>query len=299
MRLAAIMMHKDEVGLLPQWLVYYSALCGDPRHLYIFDDHSDEPSVLDALREAARAGVNLTRCGVATKGIDEKGRLVSETIRSLGDRYDVYLTPDCDEFICVDSGEGPIIDAAQVLSAIGTAISHSNAALFRLDGSFVNIPATTRLQRHPQKKIMVRSLPPGFTLDNGFHVPEHMVKPGVIASTNLSYIHCHYKPFRLLQRSARDKLAPYISDFSRDALLAFKGENFHVAQHLLMTEDHYRRLFKLVAFIEPNEAVRNLLASVNKGWAQSESWLGRVRTKLRRLGRKVWTPVPVSPVELR
>ena len=70
-------MQKDEVGLLQEWFGYYSALCG-MENLFVFDDHSFEPSVLDVLREAAAAGAHIISCPPGSKGIFAKGRLVSE-----------------------------------------------------------------------------------------------------------------------------------------------------------------------------------------------------------------------------
>lgn len=274
MNLAAVMMQKDEVGLLQQWLTYYSELCGTYENLYIFDDRSTEPTVREVLRQAADAGAHVTSCPVGEKGIDIKGRLVSETIRSLGDRYDCYLPTDCDEFVCVASAEGPIIDTIAVRTVISDILSNTSNPFIRLRGSFVNIPGTTSVRQEHQMKLVLRSLPPGLTLDNGYHLynfrrRREVVAHDLMAPSSLCYLHCHYKPFWLLQRAARDKLEPYVADFDLSALRSYRGDSRHVVKYLLMTEEEYLDRFASDPGIVPNREVQELLAAINYGWAES------------------------------
>jgi hypothetical protein len=269
MKLAAVMMQKNEVGLLQAWFAYYSALCG-MENLYVFDDHSSEPSVLDVLREAAASGAHVASCPPGSRGIDKKGSLVSETIRSLGDRYDCYLPLDCDEFICVDSPEGPLVDRAIVTQTIRETLSSSPKPLFRVEGCFVNIPGSTRVRRAKCQKILVRRLPPDLTLDNGFHLYNYhrqidIVASELISQTNIAHLHCHYKPFSLQQRCSQDKLGPLVP---RDAksLRAYKGDSFHVVKYLLMSEQEYSSTFASRPGITPNASAEKLLSAVNAGW---------------------------------
>ena len=107
---------------------------------------------------------------------------------------------DCDEFICVDSAEGPLVDRAFVTQTIHDALSNSPKPLFRVEACFVNIPGSTRVRRAKCQKIFVRRLPPDLTLDNGFHLYNYhrnvdIVGSELISQTNIAHLHCHYKPF--------------------------------------------------------------------------------------------------------
>jgi hypothetical protein len=276
MKIAAIMMQKNEVGLLDEWLAYYSELCQGYDNLYIFDDHSTEPSVITTLSAAKEAGVHIRYNTAPGYRYQDKGRLASDLIRSLDSRYDCYIPNDCDEFICVDSPDGPIIGRNPVVSVIEEWIEEFNRPLLRLNGGFDNVPGKTQLIRQHCKKIVVRSLPPGVVLDYGCHLFNYSgnqrdtVDERFLAPSRLRYIHFHNKPFPLLQECSREKLKGYLADFSRESLLAYRGDSFHVTQHLLRTEVEYLASFASKAVVVPNDVVQGLIESVNAGWLRAK-----------------------------
>lgn len=203
-----------------------------------------------------------------------KGLAISRLITELGHQYDCYLPIDCDEFISLDASNGPAIDADAIRSEIQSALSRTETPLFRLNGCYANIPGTTLLRREHHKKVMVRSLPPGMTLDYGFHLYDYYsktdsVSPDLISPTTLLPIHCHYKPYRLQVRYARQKLQSRVHDFSPEALRTYGGGGRHLTKYLLMTEEEYEAYCSRVEPIRPSPELEALLAAVNAGWAQA------------------------------
>ncbi|MCB1434952.1 MAG: hypothetical protein KDK75_21180, partial [Alphaproteobacteria bacterium] len=58
MKFKVVMMQKNEELLLPVWIAYFSHLFG-PENLYVFDNGSTLPAVIDQLKHAEVKGVNV------------------------------------------------------------------------------------------------------------------------------------------------------------------------------------------------------------------------------------------------
>src|SRR5258705_9836916 len=100
MKIAAIVMQKNETGILAQWLAYYALLCDGYENLFIFDDSSTDEKVVRLLHGASAKGSNITWNSDRKWNLESKGNLVSNLMQELHPRYDWFLPVDCDEFVC-------------------------------------------------------------------------------------------------------------------------------------------------------------------------------------------------------
>ena len=102
-RVKCITMQRDETALLPAWLRYHGTLFGFD-NLVVFDHGSTERSVVDTLRDAERAGVDVRWSHRDRRDWEERGAHVRNLMRGwaeAGVDYDFVLPLDCDEFLAI------------------------------------------------------------------------------------------------------------------------------------------------------------------------------------------------------
>jgi hypothetical protein len=267
MRFAAVVTQKDESGLLPEWLAYYSNLCGGWEHLYVFDDDSTHTDVIELLKGAEAKGATVQYSRGRWQGLENKGALISNLLRQLGTAYDWYFPVDCDEFVCVDADGTPVISREAIEQEISRAATGGHQYL-RINSFFLNIPHSSKVYWSAQgKKVVVRGTQMPINLDAGLHLydwgsEKDTVEPELISSSRLAHIHFHHKPYHLALRTARQRLKGHIPDFSPETLLAYKGPSFHMKWLLEVSAAEYISFLRAQKQIDIGEAFSKLKISV-------------------------------------
>ena len=246
MRLAAIVMQKDESEILPVWLRYYASLCGGYEHLYVFDDDSTDTETLELLGLAEKEGVNI-EVSRGRWSHPEKGLLFSELIHRLGAAYDWYLPIDCDELVCAIVEGLPTISRAKIIQEIERA-AIGGGSVFRIDTAFFNIPHTTTVYEQETKKVAVRATDEPIDIDAGLHMYDwwalrDTVPPDKIGPSMLGHIHFHNRPYPLALKMAREKLKFCVPDFKPETISAHTGAMFHLKWLFEIDERDYPNCF--------------------------------------------------------
>lgn len=246
MRLAFIMMQKNEVVLLEPWIRYHASLAGI-ENLFIFDNGSTEPLVHRVLRRAEIEGAQVFRQYSRSRDYLHRGEIVGDLIKKL-DRespYDFYFPMDCDEFIACDSATGPAVEKQDIFA--GLLPYRDRQEVLTISHKYVANPC-----RKDWYSIMTTSEKCFFTkdscawLDGGFHrgrskfTDEREV-------TGIVYVEFHFRPYRSHRFFCRQKLATRsLADYSRKSLKAYadrRGSSHHCAADLLQGKYDYLQKF--------------------------------------------------------
>jgi hypothetical protein len=238
-KIACVLMQRNEDVCLQPWLRYHGALFGD-ENLFVLDHHSDDAGVLETLAAAAVRGVHVMRLA-AGADYRQKGDYVSYAMRQAEAGYDFVLPLDCDEFVAMrlpcgqpSCAPGEILDYFETLPASGLA--------FGVAENFLNMlgrPET--FFALPYEKVFFRGGHCG-VVDHGSH---KVLWPLMrVHGTRLVYVHFHHKPFARLRRAAMEKLAPFVDVNDEAALAAFRGPGAHLVLHLQKTEAEYGAIMR-------------------------------------------------------
>lgn len=244
---ACLMMQKNEFGLLEPWLIYHGDLFGFD-NLYVFDNGSDDPSVIDVLSRYEARGVSVSRQFDSATDYPKKGEILTEKIRALNSDeakpYDIYFPLDCDEFVAVEIDSIPTVEKNEILKYIFSI--KDKKAIFHVTTNYSNVlgfPAYFR--KAPYSKVIFTKNCIG-TLDHGSHLHGNL-KSFDVERTDLIYIHCHYKPFETVLQHSRDKLKPWVDVTNAEDLQKLeyeKGPGFHLVPYLKMSEQEYMAQFE-------------------------------------------------------
>ena len=155
MKIAVLMMQKNEHDLLPIWLDFNGFQFGFS-NLYVWDNGSDV-KCKEILREYERLGVNVVYWMNHEIDFRRKGVILGEKIKEL-DRtadYDFYLPLDCDEFVAVESGPSSVRFDMKAICAELSAYEDEGRPL-GVEWAYYNIPdQPSRFLRTPHKKTTV------------------------------------------------------------------------------------------------------------------------------------------------
>lgn len=234
MRVCVLTMQKDEELLLPSFVAYYSALFG-PSALHIVDNGSASltRSMID---EAESQGCTIYRNFSSPQDFKRKGDVVASIVNSLRQRYDVFLTLDCDEFIGVNtSRHGYSCRREDILDEL----SHFKPdTAYRIHQRLRNHPLDDRrfydIASAIPKLVFGSARIEGLTV--GFHV---CTAPATVRNTRLVLFEFHNKPFEHLRRSARDKLKLRLDVSDAQALRNYSGKGAHLPRYLLFSQAEY------------------------------------------------------------
>ena len=318
LKIAIIMMQKNEVSLLPLFLKYHEALFGAPS-LFIFDNGSTEPEVIAELKAAEGRGMRIDWSHSGPKNFEEKGNIFATFIQHLDetDPHDFYFPLDCDEFIACLTPDG---------------VSMKQEDIERTLLPFKGSPSTLRISHkywanplHRNRYKISTYSPKCFFaqgsckfLDHGYHNAKAL-GDAPDQTTPIVYYEFHYKTYLLHRINSVAKLSPYLADYSRRSLRHFvqrQYHNHHCAKDLLLSKYDYlsnfeiseypirdssfldqvkrlgvneKRLYERVppsglrlwmAWLKLRRSIRNLLATLEERW---EDGLHVVQRILRRL----------------
>lgn len=247
LRIAILMMQKDEAELLPAFLRYHASLFGH-RSLFIFDNGSNDPRVHSALREAASRGANVFWQYSSPDHFIAKGDIFSGLIKRLDreDRHDFYFPLDCDEFLACLTDAGPSCRKDLILKTLLPL--RGDPAPLAIRHKYVSSPI-----RRNHYKIYIASPKSFFAsdacdyLDHGFHHARS--RAGLEAvETEIVYFEFHNLTYRRNLKSAAAKIIPYHRDLSRHVMRGYaakQADNFHCARELLQSKYEYISQFSL------------------------------------------------------
>jgi hypothetical protein len=106
MRVACVMMQRNEDLCLRPWLLWHGNLFGY-ENLYVIDHGSDDAGVLESLVQAEKWGVHVLRLPAGADFL-RKGEFNTGIMRMLQEtgQYDLLFPLDCDEFVVIRDERG-------------------------------------------------------------------------------------------------------------------------------------------------------------------------------------------------
>lgn len=246
-KVACLMMQKNEGRMLDSWVRYHADLFGI-ENLYLFDNGSTDEETLGLVARAGAAGAHVILDCNTHMHFEKKGDVFRGKVRQLeaaDPDYAFFIFLDCDEFVVAvnDSNAIDLSDGA-VLEVLKSLPRNGSAKYVR--GTFNNHP--TKVDKfyfkNERKSFFEReSLK---SLDTGFH---HGQSVNGTAETvrSIALLHFHNRPYASLLRSARQKLIGRVRSFSREDLtdlITRKGRGRHLVPYFLMSEADYLAGFR-------------------------------------------------------
>ncbi|WP_426959665.1 glycosyltransferase family 2 protein [Muricoccus radiodurans] len=240
MKIAAVLMQKNEADLLPIWVGYYGEQFGR-ENLFIHDNGSDDPQVLAFLDRIEAEGVFVERRFDTPEDFANKGGILAAKIRQLDAEAprDFYFPLDCDEFLGVRDEKGNVsFEMADIEAELRPHLDCPD--VLTLAGGYDNHPGEPgRYVYKGGRKKCFFARDACVDLDLGFH--RGRSKTGQIyVPTRLVNAHFHFKPFDTLRAHARQKLVGRVPDFREETLRAHKearGKGMHLVDHLLYPDE--------------------------------------------------------------
>lgn len=241
LRVACVMMQKDETLLLRPWLAYYGAMFGH-ENLFVIDNGSADERVCATLAEYERLGVSVDRTRPSRMDYENKGVVIAETLRTLQALgvYDFLLPLDCDEFLSLRKPGRYSFDPGEIDRYLMTLLGEPR--VLRIPFQFANHPLQADIYHH-------FSLSKVFFAGGAFESIDHCnqvgqsIYGGGHVDTELVQFHFHFKEFGIYQRQARRNWRGSISLGDADDLKSYQGESAHLAPYLLKDRDEFYRHF--------------------------------------------------------
>lgn len=236
-----VTMQRNEQALLGAWVRHHGYLFGF-ENLYVFDNGSDDPNVIQDLVEIESCGVNIIRDYATSADFDRKGQIIGDFIKgwdSKGEEYDFAVTIDTDEFLFLRTNSISI--SRHDINAYFDSLIGTKATLI-LNKMLLNMPHSSELYAAftVPKAIFARGTLEA--LDHGYHRP--ITKDGYPdLSVNLGYFHLHHKSFKDVIRAAKSKLAPYVDITDIEKIRNHSGAGHHLIKFFNMTENEYRAMY--------------------------------------------------------
>ncbi len=243
-RVACVMMQKDEGFLIEPWIRYYGYLFGF-ENLFIFDNGSTLPRVKAILAKFERVGVQVDRNFDAPQHYRVKGDIVSRKMLALREtkHYDMLLPVDCDEFLVWRDGAEMLSERNGIRRGMEQFLCEQRT--LGLAWEFLNhplMPDIYYVQRMQKTMYVADSF---LWIDHGFHSAGSRYTNEVCA-TPFAYVHFHNKPFDMVIRSTLDKFRPFADVDDIGAIERFvedTNSRRHILPYLYMTEEMYLKKF--------------------------------------------------------
>lgn len=246
MRVACLLMHRNERRLLEPWIAYHSWLFG-LENLFVFDNGSVDPVALDILERYQARGMHVDHSFHTRANFEAKGEILAGAIRRLdaGDApYDFYFPLDCDEFLATKAGDGALrLGKPAIADALAPFVGDQR--VLTVAGRYRNSPL------HPDRYLPGEANKCFFAsgtcqwLDIGYHsgrtryTDEH-------APTPVVYVELRFRPYKEYQFFARQKMRERLAAFTKPGLRAHKarrGAGNHLVDYLLMSREEYEASF--------------------------------------------------------
>jgi hypothetical protein len=265
LRIALIMMQKNETLFLDPWLKYHEAMI-PANSIFVFDNGSSDRETLQILKEAESRGIFVNRAHNKLQDYFARGTIFSEFINHLDrdDPHDFYFPIDCDEFLaCKVNGR---------LSCARDDLDRSlidyikNDKVLTITRKYINSPY------HPNRYSEIEWCKKCFfaqgtceSMVDGFHAGTSRTGSAEV-ETNLTYIEFHYKPYQEHRRISKQKIEFFIPNPTRKALAEYvrsQRSNFHAAAALLESEYLYLYSFNKQQATFFDDSLLNRLRELN------------------------------------
>ncbi|WP_158967024.1 glycosyltransferase family 2 protein [Paraglaciecola sp. L3A3] len=238
LKLAALMMQKNETELLEKWIIYHADLFGID-NLYIFDNGSDDKQTIEILRHWESQGIRVIWEYLSKQDFESKGTILGDRIKMLetSHHYDCFIPLDCDEFLAVRLSNGAIsCEATDICDEIKRHAGSEDILL--IDAQFFNSPISEQWFHRFENRKCFFMKGTFKSMDVGFHWGKTKNSEKEV-KTNLVQFHFHYKPFAIAREYARNKLALRVKSFDKDYLSNYKGAGEHLVKYFLLSEKQY------------------------------------------------------------
>lgn len=267
MKIACIMMQKNEDELLWSWFSYHASIF-EANNIYILDNGSTNPSVLSTLHRIESMGATVITKYKTKLDYESKGDIIGELINNLEDKnYDFFIPLDCDEFFATFDKNGKVsCDKQDIMHELNNHINSKDALV--IAGQLFNCPLSdTHFHLQETRKTFFtkgsfKSLDQGYHWGKSMSLGEHR--------TNITHFHFHNKPFNILLEHSREKLKGRVSSFEPEYLKTYNGLGNHLVRYFLINEEEYLSQFDNIAYIETN-ALYNALHKNNLPMPYSNS----------------------------
>lgn len=241
MKIACLMMQKNERRLLPVWVEYHGKMFGY-ENLYVFDNGSTDAENLEYLSKLPGLGVNLVSEFKEKIDFERKADIFKSLIDSLDDScaYDFYFPLDCDEFVAIEVDGRVSVDREDIVRGLAEHLGEQK--VLRISAAYDNLPidAGVYFKSAGQKKCFFAART-YLSSDIGFH--DSCTRSGYDSiKTKIAYIHMHNRVYDDYCFYAAQKLIGRIADFSPESLrrhIEIRGAGFHLALPLLLGSHFY------------------------------------------------------------
>jgi hypothetical protein len=245
LKIALIMMQKNESLLLEPWIRYHVDLIGTSS-IFIYDNGSTDTKTLTTLADAENIGIKINRTYSHQKDYYARGEIFADLIKSLdaSNPHDFYFPIDCDEFLACDIDGKLSCQRDDILASLAPLIR--DGEVLTIPHKYVNSPFhINRYSKITNCKKCFFAQGACEALSDGFH--EGKSKDGnQERQTKITYIEFHYKPYADHMRLSAQKIDYLIPRLTRKNLAAYaksKRSNYHAAHALLESEYSYRKYF--------------------------------------------------------
>lgn len=257
MRVICLMMQKDETLLLEAWIVYYGYLFGYD-NLYIFDNGSTSAQINDILKKYENTGIHINISYNRQQDFENKGLIFKQYIEQLRDQGDMFIPLDCDEFFTLNTTDGISCDRNKIHAYLETLRGKHDALLCNYQ--YLNIPyeqGCYYLNAEFRKTFFnTKTL---VSLDIGFHCGRTI--SNTTYSTNIVYLHYHFKPYDHYLQAAKNKLTARLTNFTTENLLTYhraRNPGYHVIPYLILTEENYYKSIRSHKIVKINSLIDKL-----------------------------------------
>lgn len=238
MKIAVIMMQKNEDELVDKWADFHGALFGY-ENLYIFDNGSTSKICINKLKNLETLGCNINREYGTTKDFEAKGDVIGSKIEELETvgGYDFYFPLDCDEFLGVIGYNGKVSFNIEDIEAELSKYTESKEVLLN-KGQYLNSPVSKEYFRFVETRKCFFYKGNFKSLDIGFHWGKNKHDDTEVRS-NIIQVHFHQKPFDEIKKYALQKLSHRTDVTNLDKLKTYKGAGHHLVRYFFMNEFTY------------------------------------------------------------
>lgn len=252
MKVACIMMQKNEIELLKPWFYYHSSIF-EASNIYILDNGSTDKAVLSTLKSIESLGAKVIYKYNTNQDFERKGDIIGGLITELDNgSYDFFMPLDCDEFVAVYDQNGNVsCNKLDIQSELNNNINSKDTLV--ISGQLFNCPLNNKLFHYQETrktfftKKSFRSLDLGYHWGKSISLGEH--------KTKITHFHFHNKPFNILLSHAREKLKSRVDSFDPEYLKTYNGLGSHMVRYFLITEDEYLTQFENLSYIETSSII--------------------------------------------
>lgn len=250
-RVACLMMQRDEEDLLEPWLAYHGHLFGF-ENLFVVDNGSESSVVRDVISTYRRAGVNFDFAFQGSEWYEKKGDIMKERINSLQKcgNYDIFIPMDCDEFLVQISDTGLSCSRNGILELLSE--QKHEKSILRSPVLLYNTPgAKNYYYMMNQLKVFFASTKV-YILEHGNHGAS-LGWDAPVKDLSLTYLHFHNRQFRSIVKHALQKLSCRVNVNDLDAVASYTGHGDHLVKYFSMSEADYVHSFASRNLVEFKE----------------------------------------------